>query len=88
MTPEEDFVPLLQPRDQTELELARNLLDQAGVRNTVLDTDRVEMLRVLEGASAEGLQILVVPRTEVERAIELLREAWGDEALEGRLPKL
>lgn len=83
---EDDFVPLLQPRDTTERDLARNLLDTAGIRNTIVDSDLLELRKVLVGDRGTGVQFLVIPKVELERAVNVLREAWGDEALEGRVP--
>jgi hypothetical protein len=84
---QEDFIPLLQPRDTTERELARNLLDAAGIRNTLVDSDVLELRRVIAGDRGIGLQFIVIPKVELERAVGVLREAWGDAALEGRLPQ-
>ncbi len=83
---EEQFVPLLQPRDATERELAKNLLDSAGIRNTLVDSDRLDVLQVLGGEQVDGMQLLVVPEVDFERSLDLLREAWGEEALAGRIP--
>lgn len=83
---QEDFAPLMQPRDTTERELARNLLDTAGIRNTLVDSDVLELRRVIAGDRGVGVQYIVVPKTQLDRAIEVLRGAWGDKALEGRVP--
>lgn len=85
---QDDFVPLLQPKDTTERDLARNLLDAAGIRNTIVDSDVLELRRVLVGDRGVGLQYLVIPKVDLERAVNVLRDAWGDDALEGRIPSL
>lgn len=83
---QDDFVPLLQPRDTTERDLARNLLDTAGIRNTLVDSDVLELRKVLTGDRGLGLQYIVIPKVDLERAVAVLRAAWGDAALEGRVP--
>lgn len=83
---EDDFVPLLQPQDKTERDLARNLLDTAGIRNTLVDSDVLELRRVLVGDRGAGLQYIVIPKVDLARAVGVLREAWGEAALEGRVP--
>ncbi len=83
---QDDFVPLLQPRDTTERDLARNLLDTAGIRNTLVDSDVLELRKVLAGDRGLGLQYIVIPKVDLDRAVAVLRAAWGDEALEGRVP--
>lgn len=81
------FVLLLHARDQTELDLARDLLEGADVPFVVDTSDQFEMLEVLEGSSAAGQQCILVPRATLERAVAVLEEAWGPEALEGRDPR-
>lgn len=81
------FVPLLAPKDHVELDLGKGLLEVAGIPFTVGNTDRVEMLKVLEGASAEGLSCLLVPKDRLDDAVRVLEEAWGPEALAGRDPR-
>lgn len=82
-----DFVPLLVPKNNTELDLGRDLLAAAEIPYVVAASDRSEMLEVLEGSSAEGLHCLMVPSDRLEDAAKLLEEAWGEDALKGRDPR-
>ena len=82
-----EFVPLLVPKDNVELELAKDLLKGAEIPHVVGASDRVEMLEVLGGSAAEGLHCLLVPEGRLHDAARLLEEAWGPEALTGRDPR-
>ncbi|MCB9913872.1 MAG: hypothetical protein H6828_01840 [Planctomycetes bacterium] len=82
-----EFVPLLVPKNNVELELGRDLLEGAQIPYVVGATDRAEMLQVLEGSSAEGLQCLLVPKERLNDAISLLQEAWGEDTFSGRDPR-
>jgi hypothetical protein len=83
----QEFVPLLVPKDNVELDLGTDLLEAAEIPYVVGASDRAEMLQVLEGASAEGLHCLLVPKDRLEDAAQLLEEAWGPEVLKGRDPR-
>lgn len=87
MTDTSDFVPLLIPRDNVEFDLGKNLLEEAGIPFAVGASDRVEMLQVFEGASAEGLHCLLVPAEKLNQAVALLEEAWGPDTFTGRDPR-
>lgn len=82
-----EFVPLLVPKDNVELDLAKDLLEAAEIPYVVGASDRAEMLEVLEGSSAEGLHWLLVPKDRLDDAARLLEEAWGPEVLKGRVPR-
>ena len=82
-----EFVPLLIPKDNVELDLGKDLLEGAEIPYVVGASDRVEMLSVLEGSSAEGLHCLMVPKDRLVDAANLLEQAWGPEALKGRDPR-
>jgi hypothetical protein len=82
-----EFVPLLAPKDHVELDLGKDLLEGAKIPFTVGTTDRLEMLQVLEGASAEGMRCLLVPADRLEDAVRVLEEAWGPEVLKDRGPR-
>ncbi len=82
-----EFVPLLVPKDNVELDLGKGLLEGAEIPYVIAASDRVEMLSVLEGSSAEGLHCLMVPKERLDDAIKLLEDAWGPEALAGRDPR-
>ncbi len=83
----EDFVALLQAKNHTELDLARELLTGAEIPFIVDASDRFEMLEVLEGQSAEGIQVIAVPKDRLDDAASLLEDAWGPEAFAGRDPR-
>jgi len=87
VTESTDFVPLLVPRDTVELELGKGLLEGAGIPFAVGATDRVEMLEVLEGSSAEGMHSLLVPPDRLDDAVRVLEAAWGTETFMGRDPR-
>ncbi len=82
-----EFVPLLIPNENVELELGRGLLEGDGIPVAVGSSDRVSMLRVLEGPGAVGLNVLLVPVDRLDDAVHLLEEAWGAETFEGRDPR-
>lgn len=82
-----EFTPLLLPKDNVELELGRGLLEGAGIPVAVGASDQVELLQVLEGASASGLTALLVPVDRLDDAVALLEEAWGPETFAGRDPR-
>jgi hypothetical protein len=83
----QDFVQLLTPSSNVELDLAKDLLSGAEIPFAVGASDRVEMLEVLEGSSAEGARCLMVDPQRLDEAFSLLLEAWGVEALAGRDPR-
>lgn len=78
---EGDFVPLVHARDTIDLGMTQELLESEGIPHVVDASDRYEMLQVLEGGSAQGLQYVLVPRSRFEQALALLEEAWGPEQL-------
>jgi hypothetical protein len=79
-----DFAPLVYAANPVELEMARGLLEGASIPFVVDASDRLEMLEVLEGAAAQGLQTVYVHRESLQAASDLLREAWGSETFEKR----
>lgn len=81
------FVPLLLPKDNVELELGRGLLEGEGIPVAVGSSNRVQLLRSLGGAWVEGLNVLLVPVDRLYDAVRLLEEAWGSETFEGRDPR-
>lgn len=81
MKTEGDFVPLVNARDTIDLGMTRELLDSEGIPHVVDASDRYELLQVLEGGSAQGLQYILVPRSRFEQALALLEEAWGADQL-------
>jgi len=82
-----EFVPLLLPKDNVELELGRGLLEGAGIPVAVGASDQVELLQVLEGSSAAGLTALLVPVERLDDAVAVLEEAWGPDTFSGRDPR-
>jgi hypothetical protein len=80
------FVPLLVPRDNTELELAKALLDGAEIPFAIGGPDRVELLEDFAGSSAEGLHLLLVPADRHGDAVELFTDAWGPDTFEPWAP--
>lgn len=87
MKPTEDFVLLLHPRTNTELDLTKDLLGAAKIPYVVDSSDRFEMLEVLEGQSAEGARCVLVPKSRLDDAVGVLQDAWGPEAFAGRDPR-
>ncbi len=83
-----EFVPLLAPKDHVELDLGKGLLEGAEIPFTEGTTDRVEMLKVLEGSAAEGLRCLLVPADRLDDAVKVLEEAWGPDVLRDRDPRV
>ena len=81
MPTDPDFVPLLHARDHVELEMTKDLLGAAEIPHVVDTSDRFELLEVLEGSSAEGLQCVLVPGDKLDEAVALLEDAWGPEVL-------
>lgn len=82
-----EFVPLLIPKDNIELELGRGLLEGGGIPFATGASDRVEMLKVFGGASASGLHILLIPADRLDEAVALFEQAWGPETFAGRDPR-
>jgi hypothetical protein len=81
------FVPLLHASDNVELDMAKDLLESAEIPFVVDASDRLEMLEVLEGDSAEGLQTIYVPAEELDKASSLLQDAWGPEVFASKRAK-
>jgi hypothetical protein len=78
---DQDFVPLLHAKDHVELEMAKDLLGAAEIPHVVDTSDQYEMLEILEGSSAEGIQVVLVPPDKLDAAVALLEDAWGPEVL-------
>ena len=80
--PDEEFALLLEAASPTEVEMARGLLDSAGIPCLVHgpDFDVAEM-----GTAAHHVvrrQNVYVPLAAFEQANSILAEAWGDDDLE------
>lgn len=82
-----DFVPLLQAENNTELAMAKDLLEGAQIPFVVDTSDRFEMLEVMQGSSAEGLQTVYVHKQSLDEASNVLTDAWGPEILARLRPK-
>ena len=84
MTNGKDFTVLFHARDRNEMELGRQLLQSADIPVVIGASDRVEMLEVLEGSSAQGRLTVLVPVDRFDDASTLLEDAWGPEVLANR----
>lgn len=84
MTTEKDFTILFHAKDRHEMELGKQLLEEAGIPVVIGASDRVEMLEVLEGSSAQGQLTVAVPVDRFDEATGLIEDAWGPEALSDR----
>ena len=84
MTGDSDFKILFHARNRQEMELGKQLLEGAGIPVVIGASDQFEMLDVLEGQSAEGQLTIAVPIDQVDRASEVIEDAWGPEALADR----
>ena len=82
-TPSEDFARLLEAVDPVELDLARGLLDEAGIPCMAHgpDFDVAELGRAVHATIRKP--DLYVPRGALERAREVLRAAWGNARFAG-----
>ena len=80
-SPADDFTLLLAAPDATEAELARNLLEAAGIPCLLhgLDRDFAELGAAVHLAVAHP--DLYVPKAAAEEARRLLVEAWGPGAV-------
>ena len=87
MTETSGFVPLLIPRDNTEFDLAKGLLEGAEVPFAIGASDRVKMLEIFAGASAEGLHVVLVPADRLQEAKVLFLEAWGATVFDPWVPE-
>ncbi len=84
MGDEKDFTILFHAKNRQEMELGKQLLEGAGIPVVVGASDRVEMLEVLVGSSAEGQLTIAVPKDRFDEASGLIEDAWGPDALSGR----
>ena len=77
MRPDNDLAMLLREASGVRLELARNLLEEAGIPSLVHGPDFD--LAELGPAAHHGIrrQDLYVPRHAFARALEALERAWG-----------
>ena len=76
--PSDDFALLLEASSPVEVELARGLLDAAGIPCLVHgpDFDIAELGRAAHDAVRRPN--VYVPKSALERATAVLQEAWGD----------
>lgn len=84
MASSKDFTILFHAKNRQEMELGRQLLEEAGIPVVIGASDRVEMLEVLQGASAEGLLTVAVPIDKFDEATGLIEDTWGPDALANR----
>lgn len=78
-----DFDLVLEAATPADLELARQLLQDAGIPSLAHGPD-FDVARL--GSAAHGMvrrQNLYVPKGERERARAVLREAWGEDSVPG-----
>jgi hypothetical protein len=73
-----DFDLLLAAPDPTEADLARNLLEAAGIPSMLQGQDRDLAELGASSHSAISRPDLYVPKGSLERARAILREAWGE----------
>ena len=81
-TPHAAFAVLLEAPDPVSADLAKNLLEQAGIPSLLHGPDQ-DMAELGVAHAALARPDLVVPREALERAQELLQAAWGDAAPDG-----
>jgi hypothetical protein len=79
MSQDREFAPLLENVETVTIELARNLLDAEGIPSIAQgpDFDVAELGRLAHGVVRR--QDLLVPRSALSRARDVLRAAWGEE---------
>jgi putative signal transducing protein len=77
----DDFALLLAAPDPVEADLARNLLDSAGIPSLLQGQDRDIAELGASSHSTISRPDLYVPKSAVERARAVLREAWGEERM-------
>lgn len=80
MPDEAEDVVVFETFDPTELSLARNLFEQAGIPFRVEGGSASALLGTMLGAGFGGRQALRVPAALEERALELLDAAWPEGA--------
>ena len=74
-----DFALLLASPDPVEADLARDLLESAGIPSMLHGQDR-DFAELGAGHAGISRPDLLVPKSAFERAREVLIEAWGDQA--------
>ena len=77
----DDFALLLAAPDPVEADLARNLLDAAGIPSLLQGQDRDLAELGSSSHSAIARPDLFVPKAALERARSILRQAWGEERM-------
>ena len=76
-TPDEDFAQLLDSSNAVEIDLARNLLEAAGIPSLTTGPDfDIAELGVASHMASRGAS-LYVTRDRLDEARGVLREAWG-----------
>ena len=80
MSDEQDEVAVLETPDPTELQLARNLLEQEGIPCRVEGGGSSALFGAVFGTPFGLVQSLLVPRELEERALAALRAAWPEDS--------
>jgi hypothetical protein len=75
----DDFALLLPAPDPVEADLARNLLEAEGIPSLLQGQDRDLAELGASSHSSVSRPDLYVPKAALERARQILREAWGAE---------
>jgi len=76
--PDEDFALLVEAADSVECNLARNLLDEAGIPCLIHGPDfDIAELGVVAHQNVRGVNVYV-PKAALEAARRVLAEAWGE----------
>lgn len=78
-----DFALLLDAPSYVALELAKGLLDRAGIPFLIHGHDQDFAELGVAVHTAVTSPSLYVPRRALSRARDALREAWGDDAVDG-----
>ena len=79
MSDEQNEIAVLESADPTELQLARNLLEQEGIPCRVEGGGSSALFGAVFGTPLGLVQSLLVPRECEERALEALRSAWPED---------
>ena len=75
--PDEEYAAVFTSPDVHELGLAKRLLDEAGIANAISGGSASAFLGAFLGSGGTGVQSLVVPKSEEERALDVLEAAFG-----------
>jgi hypothetical protein len=80
-SPRDEFALLLATPNPIEVDMAQDLLASAGIPSVLHGDERLNMYSIAGTWSVSKRPDLLVPKSALERARALLREAWDKNAL-------